>query len=242
MPYWGSGPDPVSHYYTTEQYQDILRHAKKYHVDIIPEIDFPGHAQAAIIAMRARYFKYARRGNMQEARKFLLIEENELIHPYQLYANPCFGSTFTFIEYVIQQLVEIHKDISPLTTIHLGGDEVEYKDIVKTKSCQELRAKGVRDIKLNYVSRVIKMAAKYKVNVYLWEDIMYDFHNHLWPPASFVVNKPVVNAWRTSWKHLLAHRAYQMANAGYEVCSILDRVMMTNVKHITKVENDLLSL
>ena len=53
----GSGPfsnNGGSGYYTVADYQEILRHAVKHHVEVIPEFDTPGHAHAAVKAMDAR--------------------------------------------------------------------------------------------------------------------------------------------------------------------------------------------
>ena len=50
-PQLGSGPNADnsgSGYYTREDYIDILKEAVKYHVKVIPEIDLPGHSNAAI--------------------------------------------------------------------------------------------------------------------------------------------------------------------------------------------------
>ncbi|CAC5362530.1 HEXA_B [Mytilus coruscus] len=61
IPQLGSGPDNTtsgSGFYSIQEYKDILRYAKKRHIEVIPEIDMPGHARAAIIAMEARYRKH----------------------------------------------------------------------------------------------------------------------------------------------------------------------------------------
>lgn len=47
----GSGPTIVgsgSGYYSKKQYQEILRYAKQRHIEVIPEIDMPGHGHAVI--------------------------------------------------------------------------------------------------------------------------------------------------------------------------------------------------
>ena len=60
-PAYGSGPyanDPDkngSGYYTREDFIEILKYAQERHITIIPEVNFPGHARAAIKAMEARY-------------------------------------------------------------------------------------------------------------------------------------------------------------------------------------------
>ena len=63
MPSFGSGPDPeASHgsgHYTRDELVDLLRYAAARHIEVIPEIDVPGHARAAIKAMAARHARLA---------------------------------------------------------------------------------------------------------------------------------------------------------------------------------------
>ena len=53
-PQLGSGPDTGKLFYTREDYQEILQAAADNHVQVVPEFDLPGHANAAIVANRAR--------------------------------------------------------------------------------------------------------------------------------------------------------------------------------------------
>jgi len=56
MPQLGSGPTSEtrgSGFYTREDYKEILELAASLHIRVIPEIDLPGHAHAAVKANRA---------------------------------------------------------------------------------------------------------------------------------------------------------------------------------------------
>lgn len=73
----GSGPDANTSgtgHYSTEDYREILRHAKERHIQVIPEFDFPGHSHAAIKSMIARHDRLLKEGKEKEARKFLLSD------------------------------------------------------------------------------------------------------------------------------------------------------------------------
>ena len=58
QPSQGSGPDPKaapgSGFYTQRDFIEILRYARERHIKVIPEIDLPGHARAAIKSMQSR--------------------------------------------------------------------------------------------------------------------------------------------------------------------------------------------
>ncbi len=47
----GSG----SGHYTVNEYREILQYAEDRHIQVLPEFDMPGHANAAITAMEARF-------------------------------------------------------------------------------------------------------------------------------------------------------------------------------------------
>ncbi|CAE1315408.1 HEXA_B [Acanthosepion pharaonis] len=58
LPLLGSGPEcntSGSGYYSVKDYREILMYATKRHVEVIPEIDMPGHCNAAIQATKSRY-------------------------------------------------------------------------------------------------------------------------------------------------------------------------------------------
>ena len=116
-PYLGSGPSANdsrtgSGFYSVDDYRHMLRHAARLHVDVIPEIDMPGHAHAAIHAMRMRRNRSA---TDEAGRKYLLsdpLDTSEYVginEQKDTVVNPCMNSTFTFLEHVISALVDLHK-------------------------------------------------------------------------------------------------------------------------------------
>ncbi len=65
LPQLGSGPDAEGlgcGYYSTQDYKDILRRAADRHIEVIPEIDLPGHSHAAIKAMEFRRKRFLEKG------------------------------------------------------------------------------------------------------------------------------------------------------------------------------------
>ncbi len=120
LPYLGSGPfsnTSGSGYYTVKDYRDILKHARSRYVDIIPEIDLPGHSHAAIRSMESRYRKYMAAGNSEAAWEYLLsdptdksnyVAMNEL---HNTTINVCMPSALRFTIAVATSIRDLHKVI-----------------------------------------------------------------------------------------------------------------------------------
>jgi len=80
MPSYGSGPDPYaegnhgSGYISRDSFIELLKYANARHIEVIPEINFPGHARAAIKSMEARYDRLMKEGKQEEAEYYRLID------------------------------------------------------------------------------------------------------------------------------------------------------------------------
>jgi hexosaminidase len=134
QPAYGSGPaldDPRgSGHYRRADYIAILQYASARHIEVIPELEMPGHARAAVKAMQQRFLRLARAG-APNARQYLLHDagDRSVYTSPQLYhdqvLDPGMASTYTFIEQVVADVVAMHKEAAaPLSTIHVGGDEL----------------------------------------------------------------------------------------------------------------------
>ncbi|HEX5794164.1 MAG TPA: family 20 glycosylhydrolase, partial [Rheinheimera sp.] len=144
----GTGPHAAGSgngYYSTEDFIQILRYATERHIEVIPEIDLPGHARAAIVAMKARYNKLMAQGKPEQAAKYLLSDpnDNSTYLSVQNYndnsANVCLASTYTFIEKVLTELQAMYRQAGVrFTTFHMGGDEVAKGSWLGSAACQQL--------------------------------------------------------------------------------------------------------
>ena len=126
----GSGPDVHdrhgSGYFTGADYVDLLRYAAARHIEIIPEMDMPGHARAAVRAMAVREAAHP-----EEHGRYLLSDPGDTSH----YLSPqgysdnamdiALPSALTFVETVVDELARLHARAGvPLRRMHIGGDEV----------------------------------------------------------------------------------------------------------------------
>lgn len=156
QPAYGSGPDPRdphgSGFYSRADYIEILRYAAARHVDVIPEIEMPGHARAAVQAMEARYHRLHAAGS-KDAAKYLLndFDDRSVYRSAQYYTdnvmNPGLDSTYTFIDHVVTQVAALYRAAGvPLRTIHVGGDELANGAWEKSPASLALmRKQGMKD-------------------------------------------------------------------------------------------------
>lgn len=121
---------PVSGYYTHEQIRDIVAYAAERHITIIPEIDLPGHMQAALAA----YPDLGCTGGPYEVWRRWGVSDDVL----------CAGndSVYAFLDRVMDAVT----DLFPSEYIHIGGDECPKTRWEKCPKCQaKIRALGLRD-------------------------------------------------------------------------------------------------
>ncbi|MCM2679037.1 family 20 glycosylhydrolase [Echinimonas agarilytica] len=151
LPQLGSGPtsdNSGSGYFSQQQYIELLEHAHANFVNVIPEINMPAHARAAVVSMEARYQQQMARGNTQAAMRYRLLDPADTSHvtTVQFYdktsfINPCLASSMQFVGTVMADLVAMHKTAGqPLKTWHYGGDEA--KNIHLSNGYQDLDGDG----------------------------------------------------------------------------------------------------
>ena len=135
LPQLGSGPDNRSGggYLTRDDYVALVRYAAARFVQIIPEIDMPAHARAAVVTMEARYRRLHAAGREQEANAYRLLDPQDTTNltTVQFYdrrsdLNPCVPGALNFASKVIREIAAMHADAqAPLQTWHYGGDEAK---------------------------------------------------------------------------------------------------------------------
>ena len=117
-------------FYTQEECREIVAYAAERHITVIPEIDLPGHMQAALAA----YPEYGCTGGPYEVWKMWGVSDNVL----------CAGNdaTLSFIEDVLSEVIEVF----PSEYIHIGGDECPKTQWEKCPKCQaRIKALGIKD-------------------------------------------------------------------------------------------------
>lgn len=229
----GTGPHRTGSgngYYSKTDFIEILKFAAARHIEVIPEIDMPGHARAAVVAMEARYNRLKKAGQLQAAEQFLLSDPNDkssylTVQNYNDNSvNVCLDSSYAFIDKVVYELQQMYRQAGlQLTTYHMGGDEVGAGSWQQSPACQALLAKGlpglsgISDLKPYFVGRVAALLQKRRLALGGWEDgLMYDA-NSPFNRSEFANDRVYANVWDNIWEWGVADRAYRLANAGYQV-------------------------
>ena len=234
-PAYGSGGEvneggTGSGFYTRAQFIDILKYAKMHHIEVIPEINGPGHARAAIKAMEARYDRLMARGREAEARAYLLHDRNDnskYISAQNYNDNVicvCQENTYSFLEKVIAEVVAMYREAdAPLSMIHSGGDEVPHGAWTASPECMRLlkdepTLTSTDDLHPYFVQRYSEIASKYQLKIGGWEEITLKATDQGNRPNPQFIGKGVVSyAWNAIVGSGGEDMAYQLANAGYEV-------------------------
>ena len=150
---------PYGGFYTQEQIKEVVAYAKTRQVTIIPEIEMPGHSQAAIAA----YPELGCSGKQVEvATKWGVFDE--VYCPKE--------STFKFLEDVIDEVVALF----PGKYIHIGGDEAPKTNWKNCEYCQKLiRKEGLEDehgLQSYFITRMEKYINSKGKQIIGWDEIL----------------------------------------------------------------------
>jgi len=237
FPFYSSGPQVEGSYgtgyFSKTDFIEILKYADAHHIEVIPEIDLPGHMRAAIVAMRARYHHYKKLGNMVKAEEYLLedFEDESVYSSAQGYNDNamcvCKESAFTFIEKVVNELAELYNKADvPFTVFHSGGDEVAYGAWQQSPVCKkfiELNEDLLSsdDLHAYTLKRLKKILAKHKVTSAGWEEIVLKHtkagHQGIEIDTAFVTENVRPYVWNAVWGWGREDMTYKLANLGFKV-------------------------
>ncbi len=238
QPSHGSGPDisnaQGSGYYSKKDFIEILKYATERHITVIPEIETPGHARAAIKAMDARYETFLKAGNKAEAERFLLRDLNDESQYSSVQSwndnviDVSSPSAYRFIETVVSDIQKMYNEAgAPLETIHMGGDEVPagvwekspaYLALQKTNSA----VKSTDDLWYYFYGRVNKILKDHGLFLSGWEETAMrktklDDQKYYVPNPDFVNENFQADVWNNTIGGGSEDLAYKLANAGYKV-------------------------
>ncbi|WP_214073184.1 family 20 glycosylhydrolase [Mucilaginibacter sp. dw_454] len=238
MPAFGSGPAinnaSGTGHYSKADFEEILRYATQRHILVIPEIESPGHARAAIKAMDARYQFYTQQHQPAKATEYLLrdLGDSSRYTSVQYYddnvIDVALPSTYKFMETVTNEIERMYADAgAPLKSIHFGGDEVPggvwekspaYWSLMKVDTA----IKTTDDLWGYYYGRINRMLQAHHLYLTAWEEAGSK------KVVQGGIKKSIINADLLNqnlhlevWNNVIGwgaeDLAYKLANQGYKV-------------------------
>ncbi len=167
-------PRDYGGFYTQEDIRELVQFAKDRFVNILPEVDVPGHSLAAIAS-------YPELSCTPEAIKYKVRSGEKIMDwsrgapPIALLDNtlcPANELVYSFMDTVITQLAELF----PFEYIHLGGDEAPINFWQKNEQIKALMAReGIKDIKQvqGYFTRRVEQIVESKgKKMMAWDEVL----------------------------------------------------------------------
>ncbi len=177
---WGNVPQTVDSteprtyggFFTQDDIRDLLQYAKDRYVNILPEIDIPGHSMAAIAAYPeltgtpGKYYVNAGEKFMQwyGGGKFSALVDNNLC--------PAKESVFVFLDSVITEVAQLF----PFEYLHIGGDEAAKNIWETTDTIKALMKKegllSLEEVQSYFIKRVQKIVEAKGKKMIGWDEIL----------------------------------------------------------------------
>lgn len=234
-PGYGSGPfanapGKNGHgHYTRADFIEILKYAQQRHIQVIPEVNFPGHARAAIKAMEARYDRLMAEGKPEAANEFRLIDPDDQSQylSAQAYKDNVVcvvkEQTYHFYETVLNDILSMYKEAGvPITKFHIGGDEVPDgawtgSPLVAEFMKQHPEIRDHHSLHAYFIKTMTERLADKGLEWHGWEEValMKSPEGGYEPNPYFIDKKVVPYIWNNLFDY--PDLGYKLANAGYPV-------------------------
>ena len=151
---------PYGGFYTQDQIREVVAYATSKYIDVIPEIEMPGHSQAVLAAYPQfgcnpdKIYQVATRWGVSE----------DVLAPRE--------ETFAFLQDVLTEVM----DLFPGQYIHIGGDECPKTQWKESRFCQDLIKKlGLKDeheLQSYFIRRIDKFVTSKGKKLLGWDEIL----------------------------------------------------------------------
>ena len=151
---------PYGGFYTQNEIRDVVRYATARHITVVPEIEMPGHALAALSAYPELSCDPAK--SYQAATKWGVF--TDVFCPTE--------KTFGFLEDVLTEIMALF----PGKYIHIGGDECPKDAWRKSEFCQQLiRREGLKnehELQSYFITRIDRFVTAKGRRIIGWDEIL----------------------------------------------------------------------
>ncbi len=193
LPQLGADPAGQGGFYTQDDARQVVAHAAILGVEVMPEIDVPGHCACVLGALP----------------DLVDSEEPESYWSVQGYANnalnPAIEGSYTFATKVLEEVL----DIFPFKVVHIGGDEVAENAWMQSPKAQammrETGLKGTFELQAYFLRQIQDFLADRGRKLGGWEEVAHG--------GGLDPEKSLLFAWTT------VEKTAELANDGYDVVS-----------------------
>ena len=236
IPMYGSGSgennSPGNGYLSRDDFIEIIKEATKRNIEVIPQISFPSHARAAIIAMEARYYKFLEKGDLVSANQYRLHDPDDKSEytSAQLFKDNviciCRPSAFKFFEKVFIEIKAMYDSASvPMRIFNIGADEVPHGSWRKSPLCNTLISQSpslstfqsLYDASVKKLNRIISDSG---AKMSGWEDVLLVLSEK--SQSEIRINKNLIDlnfiplVWNNTWGDGREDMIYKLSNQGFK--------------------------
>ncbi|WP_313558112.1 beta-N-acetylhexosaminidase [Agrobacterium cavarae] len=162
LPQLGNAAEPVGGFYTRADVAAIIAHASELNIEVVPEVDIPGHSTAILAALPELVDGQEAPDSYRSVQGF---PNNAL--------NPAIEETYVFLGKVFDEMVELF----PSKLIHIGGDEVADNTWMASPLARKLMEKegldGTFGLQSHFMKRIQKMLADRGRSMAGWDEVSH---------------------------------------------------------------------
>ena len=236
IPMYGSGSgvksSPGSGFLNREDFIEILKEAKLRQIEVVPQISFPSHARAAIVAMKNRYFKFLEAGDKVAANQYRLHdpEDQSIYTSAQLFHDNticiCDPGAERFFIKVFNEIKAMYQDAGlPMKAFNIGADELPYGvwrnaplcDIYLKEHPEINSYQNLYDTNVKRINQIISEGGAQAVG---WEDVLL-IHSEK-SQSEIEVNQNLKDldfipyVWNNTWGEGREDMIYKLNNLGFK--------------------------
>ncbi len=192
----GSNQGPDNGYYTQEELKEIIRYAADRNIEVIPELDIPGHS-VAILAAHPELgcaFRHGDKKDLGHTTNMMLCAANTDV--YSIYSD------------IIKEVAALF----PSQHIHLGGDEAAVKENwAKCPHClammQQLGYEKPSQLMIPFFGNILDIVRKNGKKAILWCEL-----DNIWPPANDYLFPYPADVTLVTWRNALTPKCIELTH------------------------------
>lgn len=192
----GNTPSPDNGFYTQEDIKDLIAYACERNIEIIPELDIPGHSVAILTAYPELgcAFRHSEEKELGTTTNMMLCAHNEEV--------------YTIYEDIITEVASLF----PSKKIHLGGDEAAVKaNWAKCDDCLAMMQKAgyvnPSQLMIPFFNRMLDIVRKNGKEAILWCEL-----DNIWPPAHDYLFPYPEDVTLVTWRNALTPKCIELTH------------------------------